>query len=131
VSLGDVRRAVRTEAAPIPLGGYSQGVVSGGLLFVSGQVPLDPATKAVPGDFADQVRQALSNVAAIAEAAGARLVDAVRIGVFLANLDNFPEMDAVYREFFVDPMPARTTVGVGIRGYEVEIDAVIAVAPAI
>ena len=80
MSLDDSRRAVRTERAPIPLGGYSQGVVSGGLLFVSGQVPIDPATKTVPTDFADQVRQALNNVGAIAEAAGARLTDAVRVG---------------------------------------------------
>jgi 2-iminobutanoate/2-iminopropanoate deaminase len=104
-------------------------VVCGGLLFVSGQVPLDPVTKTVPADFSDQVRRALNNVGAIAEAAGARLVDAVRVGVFLANLDDFPKMDAVYREFFADPMPARTTVGVGIRGYDVEIDAVIALRP--
>jgi 2-iminobutanoate/2-iminopropanoate deaminase len=126
VSLEDNRRAVRTEKAPVPLGSYSQGVVSGGLLFVSGQVPLDAATKSVPSDFADQVRQALNNVAAIAEAAGARLADAVRVGVFLANLDDFSKMDAVYREFFQDPMPARTTVGAGIRGYDIEIDAVVA-----
>jgi 2-iminobutanoate/2-iminopropanoate deaminase len=126
VSEDDSRRAVRTERAPIPLGSYSQGVVSGGLLFVSGQVPVDPATKAVPQDFADQVRRTLDNVSAIAEAAGARLADAVRIGVFLANLEDFPKMDAVYRDYFEDPMPARTTVGVGIRGYDIEIDAVIA-----
>jgi 2-iminobutanoate/2-iminopropanoate deaminase len=126
VSLHESRRAVRTERAPIPLGGYSQGVVSGGLLFVSGQVPIDPATKTVPADFADQVRQALNNVSAIAEAAGARLTDAVRVGVFLANLDDFSMMDAVYREYFHEPMPARTTVGAGIRGYDIEVDAVIA-----
>ncbi len=126
VNLDDSRRAVRTERAPIPLGSYSQGVISGGLLFVSGQVPLDPSTRTVPPDFADQVRRALDNVAAIAEAAGARLADAVRVGVFLANLDDFSKMDAVYRDYFEDPMPARTTVGAGIRGYDVEIDAVIA-----
>jgi 2-iminobutanoate/2-iminopropanoate deaminase len=126
VSLGESRRAVRTEGAPLPLGAYSQGVVWGGLLFVSGQVPLDPATKTVPEDFADQVRRALDNVAAIAEAAGTQLADAVRIGVFLANLDDFSKMDAVYREYFHEPMPARTTVGAGIRGYDIEIDAVIA-----
>jgi 2-iminobutanoate/2-iminopropanoate deaminase len=126
VSQDDSRRAVLTEGAPIPLGSYSQGVVSAGLLFVSGQVPVDPATKAVPQDFTDQVRRTLDNVSAIAEAAGARLADAVRIGVFLANLDDFPKMDGVYREYFEDPMPARTTVGVGIRGYDIEIDAVIA-----
>jgi 2-iminobutanoate/2-iminopropanoate deaminase len=126
VSLGEGRRAVRTEGAPVPQGSYSQGIVWGGLLFVAGQVPLDPATRAVPEDFAAQVRRALDNVAAIAEAAGARLADAVRIGVFLANLDDFGKMDAVYREYFDDPMPARTTVGAGLRGFDVEIDAVIA-----
>jgi 2-iminobutanoate/2-iminopropanoate deaminase len=131
VSLEESRRAVRTEGAPVPLGGYSQGVVSGGLLFVSGQVPLDPVTRTVPPDFADQVRRALDNVAAIAEAAGARLADAVRVGVFLANLDDFSMMDAVYREYFDDPMPARTTVGAGIRGYDIEIDAIIAVRAAL
>ncbi len=131
MSLEDSRRAVRTEGAPTPLGSYSQGVVSGGLVFVSGQVPLDPVTRTVPKDFADQVRRALDNVAAIAEAAGARLADAVRIGVFLANLDDFSKMDAVYREYFEDPMPARTTVGAGIRGYDVEIDAVIALRTAL
>jgi len=131
VSLEESRRAVRTEGAPAPLGGYSQGVVSGGLLFVSGQVPLDPVTRTVPALFADQVRRALDNVAAIAEAAGAQLADAVRVGVFLANLDDFDMMDAVYREYFHDPMPARTTVGVGIRGYDIEIDAIIALRAAL
>jgi 2-iminobutanoate/2-iminopropanoate deaminase len=127
MSLEDSRRAVRTQGAPTPLGSYSQGIVSGGLLFVSGQVPIDPGTRTIPKDFADQVRRTLDNVAAIAEAAGARLADAVRIGIFLANLDDFGMMDAVYREYFEDPMPARTTVAAGIRGYDIEIDAVIAI----
>ena len=94
------RRAVRTDKAPAPAFSYSQGIVSGGLLFVSGQVPIDPVTKAVPEGFGDQVRQTLDNVAAIAEAAGGRLADAVRVGVYLANLDDFDEMDAAYREYF-------------------------------
>lgn len=129
MSLGESRRAVLTTGAPAPLGSYSQGIVSGGLLFVSGQVPIDPTTRTVPKDFADRARRALDNVAAIAEAAGARLADAVRIGVFLTNLDDFPMMDVVYREYFEDPMPARTTVGASIRGYDIEIDAVIALPP--
>lgn len=127
MSLGNTRRAVQTEGAPVPQGSYSQGIISGGLLFVAGQVALDPATGAVPEDFADRVRQALNNVAAIAEAAGGRLADAVRVGVFLANLDDFKKMDAVYREYFKDPKPARTTVGVNLPGgHDIEIDAVIA-----
>ena len=120
------RRAVRTDKAPAPAFSYSQGIVSGGLLFVSGQVPIDPVTKAVPEGFGDQVRRTLDNVAAIAEAAGGRLADAVRVGVYLANLDDFDEMDAAYREYFEGPLPARTTVGVAIRGFAVEVDAVIA-----
>jgi 2-iminobutanoate/2-iminopropanoate deaminase len=129
VSLEDSRRAVRTQYAPTPLGAYSQGIVAGGLLFVSGQVPLDPETRTVPDEFAERVRRALDNIAAIAEAAGARLADAVRIGIFVTNLDDFPKMDEVYKEYFQDPMPARTTVGAAIRGYDVEIDAVIALRP--
>ena len=115
-----------TSNAPQPAFSYSQGIVAGGFLFVSGQVPVDPATKAVPEAFADQVRRAMQNVAAIAEAAGARLADAVRVGVYLADLADFEEMDRVYREYFEEPLPARTTVGVALLGFGVEVDAVIA-----
>lgn len=121
------RSAVRTDRAPTPAFAYSQAIVSAGLVFVSGQVPVDPVTKAIPATFSDQVRQSLRNVAAIAEAAGARLIDAVRVGVYLADLDDFDEMDVIYREYFEEPFPARTTVGAAIRGFAVEIDAVIAI----
>jgi 2-iminobutanoate/2-iminopropanoate deaminase len=127
VSRGQGRREVRTDAAPKPVFSYSQGIISNGLLFVSGQGPTDRITKAIPEDFGDQVRATLDNVAAIAEAAGGRLSDAVRVGVYLANLDNFEEMDAAYRDYFEEPLPARTTVGVSLRGIAVEIDAVIAI----
>jgi 2-iminobutanoate/2-iminopropanoate deaminase len=123
----DTRRAVRAKGAPAPVFSYSQGIVSGGLLFVSGQGPVDPVTKAIPVAFGDQVRRTLDNIAAIAGAAGARLADAVRVGVYLASLDDFVEMDAIYREYFEEPLPARTTVGAAIRGFAVEIDAVIAI----
>jgi 2-iminobutanoate/2-iminopropanoate deaminase len=121
------RRAVQAEGAPKPAFSYSQGVVSGGLLFVSGQVPVDPTTKAVPDAFEDQVRRVLDNISAIAEAAGARLSDAVKMGVYLADLGDFQEMDRVYRQYFEPPLPARTTVGASLLGYKVEMDAVIAV----
>jgi 2-iminobutanoate/2-iminopropanoate deaminase len=121
------RKAVEAEHAPKPVFSYSQGIVSGGLLFVSGQVPVDPLTRAVPQSFADQVRRVLENIAAIAEAAGGRLADAVKMGVYLADLANFEEMDSVYRQYFEPPLPARTTVGASLLGYEVEMDAVIAV----
>lgn len=121
-----MRKAVVTGNAPKPAFSYSQGIVAHGLLFVSGQVPVDPATKAVPEAFADQVRRAMDNVAAVAEAAGARLSDAVRVGVYLADLADFEEMDRVYREYFEEPLPARTTLGTALLGFAVEVDAVIA-----
>jgi reactive intermediate/imine deaminase len=121
-----VRKAVVTANAPKPAFSYSQGIIANGFLFVSGQVPVDPVTKAVPESFADQVRRAMGNVAAVAEAAGARLTDAVRVGVYLADLADFEEMDRVYREYFEEPLPARTTVGTALLGFAVEVDAVIA-----
>jgi len=124
----DLRTAVETDRAPSPAFSYTQAIVAGGLLFVSGQVPVDPVTRSVPEGIGAQVRQTLDNIAAIAEAGGARLADAVRVGVYLADLGDFEEMDAAYRAYFEEPLPARTTVGVGIRGFAVEIDAVIAVA---
>ena len=121
-----MRKAVVTGNAPKPAFSYSHGIVAHGFLFVSGQVPVDPATKAVPEAFADQVRRAMDNVAAVAEAAGARLSDAVRVGVYLADLADFEEMDRVYREYFEEPLPARTTLGTALLGFAVEVDAVIA-----
>jgi 2-iminobutanoate/2-iminopropanoate deaminase len=126
VTQEDRRRAVRTDSAPTPVFSYSQGILSGDLLFVSGQVPVDPLTKGVPSGIQNQVRRCLDNVVAIAEAAGARIADAVRVGVYLADLNDFEEMDSAYREYFEEPLPARTTIGTGIRGFAVEIDAVIA-----
>ena len=101
MSQDDSRRAVRTEGAPIPLGSYSQGVASAGLLFVSGQVPVDPATKAVPRTLPTRCAGRSTTCPPSRRRQG-RLADAVRIGVFLANLDDFPKMDAVYREYFED-----------------------------
>jgi 2-iminobutanoate/2-iminopropanoate deaminase len=124
------RRAAHSDRAPIPKFSYSQGVVVGDFLFVSGQGPIHPVTKVAPERFGDQVRTSLENVGAIAEAAGGRLADAVRVGVYLTDLANVAEMDAVYREYFQDPMPAQTTVAAQLRGIAVEIDAVIAIRPA-
>jgi len=88
---------------------------------------VDAKTGEVPREFAGQVRRALDNVAAIAVAAGASLRDAVRVGVYLADGGDFEVMDAVYREYFHEPFPARTTVVVSLQGIGVEIDAVIVV----
>jgi reactive intermediate/imine deaminase len=120
------RTEVVTAEAPKPRYSYSQGIVHNGLLFVSGQVGIDPTTRTLAATFPDQVRQALANVAAIAEAAGASLSDAVRIGVFLEDSQRIDEMDAIYREHFTEPRPARTTVQAGLRGLGIEIDAIVA-----
>src|SRR5487761_90975 len=123
------RTAIETAEAPSPAGSYSQGMVAGGLLFIAGQVPIDPGTGVAPAEFDQQVRQTLDNLSAVARAAGASLRDAVRVGVYLTDLARFEEMDGVYREYFSAPMPVRTTIGTAIRGLPVEMDAVVAVDP--
>jgi 2-iminobutanoate/2-iminopropanoate deaminase len=128
-------RTVRTEAAPAPVAGapYSQAVaaVPGEILFVSGQVPVDPATGAlVVGDAAAQAEAALRHVAAIVDAAGGTMADVVKCTVFLTDLGDFPEVNRVYAGAFGDARPARATVGVAALplGARVEIEA-IAVLP--
>jgi 2-iminobutanoate/2-iminopropanoate deaminase len=106
--------------------GYSPGLRYGDVLYVSGQVPIDPVTGDKPEAFADQVRLALENVRRVAVAAGGRLEDAVRVGVYLSDLANFEAMDAIYRTHFEDPLPARTTIQAGLNAVEIEIDAIIA-----
>lgn len=125
---GPERQAVLTDGAPKPVFSYSQGVLCGGLLFVSGQVPIDPASGQVPEGFPAQVRQTLANVDAIAKAAGTELKNAVRVGVYLDAGGDFDVMDKIYREHFGDPLPARTTLGAGLRGFTIEVDAIIALA---
>lgn len=115
----------------VPSGGgsrysYTPGIRSGGVLYVSGQVPIDPLTGEKPADFADQVRLALENVRRVATAAGGRLEDAVRVGVYLSDLTNFEAMDQIYGTFFEEPLPARTTIQAGLNAVDVEIDAIIA-----
>ena len=120
------RQAVTSHAAPAPSGGYSQGIVTGGrLLFLAGQGPFAADGSLVSGSVAAQTRQVLANLDAVAQAAGASLADAVRVGVYLSSLEFFDEMDAEYRFHFADPLPARTTVQADIIGFDVEIDAVI------
>jgi 2-iminobutanoate/2-iminopropanoate deaminase len=123
----DQRHVVSTTLAPTPRFGYSQGVISNGHLFVAGQVGIDPETREPAADFTAKVHRALQNVAAIAQAAGTSLANAVRVGVFLEDLDRIVDLDPIYREYFPEPRPARTTVQAGLRGHEIEVDAVLAV----
>ena len=118
---------VKTPSAPAAIGPYSQGIVAGGFLFVSGQIPLDPATgEVIQGDIAGQVRRVLDNLKAIVTAGGSGMDRVVRTTVYLLDLGDFPQMNEVYREYFGVNPPARSTVGVGAlpKGARVEIDAI-------
>ena len=128
------RRVVSSEDAPAAVGPYSHGVVSSGLLFCSGQIPLDPATGALVGDdIGAQTRRCLESLAAVCESAGTQLRDAVRLTIYLTDLSgDWSEVNEAYGAFFgadgdEDP-PARAAVGVGAlpKGARVEIDAVVA-----
>jgi 2-iminobutanoate/2-iminopropanoate deaminase len=103
--------AVSTSSAPKALGPYSQAIRAGQFLFVSGQVPVDPATgNLVTGTIADQTRRALQNVGEILQAAGASFQQVVRSTVYLADLADFPAMNETYATFFTPPQPARSTI---------------------
>ncbi|MCC6044769.1 MAG: RidA family protein [Desulfurococcaceae archaeon] len=120
-------RAIYTPAAPKPIGPYSQGVIAGCFLFVSGQIPLDPTTGAlVEGDFKARVRRVLDNVKAVVEAGGGSLRDVVKVTVYLRDIGLFQEFNEVYREYFQENPPARVVVGVSSlpRGADVEVEAI-------
>jgi 2-iminobutanoate/2-iminopropanoate deaminase len=124
------RRAIEAQGAPAAVGPYSHAVVSGELLFCSGQIPLDPETgDLIEGGAGDQARRCLENLRAVCEAAGARLEDAVRVGVFLTDLNgDWAEVNEAYGEFFAGEPPARAAIGVAAlpKGARVEIEAVVA-----
>ena len=100
--------AIHTDNAPAAIGPYSQGIQAGNTIYVSGQLPIDPATGAFAGDdIATQTRQSLTNIKSILNAAGADMCDVVKTTVLLANIADFAAMNAVYAEFFTAPYPAR------------------------
>ena len=120
-----MRRVVRTSDAPKPLGVYSQAIVADGFVFVAGQAPINPETGQMElGDIRSETRRVLRNIAAILHAAGSSLSSAVRMGVFLADLNDFQAMNEVFREFFPENPPARTTVGCSLPRMKVEIDCI-------
>ena len=119
--------AVSTGSAPNALGPYSQAIRAGEFLFVSGQVPIDPATgNLVEGDIRDQTRRALQNIGAILSAAGTSFQHVVRTTVYLADLSDFAAMNEVYATFFTSPQPARSTIQAARlpRDARVEIDVI-------
>ena len=121
-------KAISTAAAPAAIGPYSQAVDSGaGLVFVSGQLPIDPSTGAFPeGGVTEQTRQSLLNAQAILQAAGLELADVVKTTVFLADMGDFAAMNAVYATFFSEPFPARSAVAVKTlpKGALIEIECI-------
>ena len=123
------KQTIHTDSAPAALGTYSQAIKVGQFVFMSGQVPLVPETmEVVEGDFAARARQVFDNLKAVAEEAGGSLNDAVKITIFLTDLDNFAAVNAVMEEFFEKPFPARAAVGVASlpKGTDVEADAILA-----
>ena len=123
------RTAIHSDQAPAAIGPYSQATRTGNLVFLSGQTPLDPATgNLVEGDIAVQARQAFDNIKAVVAAAGGTMDDIVRVGLYLTDLSQFGEVNAVMADYFSQPYPARSTIEVSAlpRGARFEVDAVMA-----
>jgi 2-iminobutanoate/2-iminopropanoate deaminase len=123
------RESVTALGAPAAIGPYSHAVRTGGLLFCSGQIPLDPETGELVGATpAEQARRCLDNLAAVCEAAGAQLADAVRLTVYMTDLSAFAEVNEAYASYFEAEPPARVAIGVAAlpKGAQVEVDAVVA-----
>ena len=123
------RETIHAEGAPAAAGPYSHAVISNGLVFLSGQTPIDPDTGTlVEGSIGDQTRRCLDNLAIVAAAAGAQLSDAVRCGIYVTDISTFKDVNEAYGSYFTDAPPARSTIGVAALplGADVEIDAVLA-----
>jgi reactive intermediate/imine deaminase len=122
------RQPVHSLSAPAAIGPYSQAVRCGETVYLSGQIPLDPATmELVVGDIDKQARRVFDNMKAVCEAAGGSLQQVVRVGIYLTDLNNFAAVNAVMAEYFAKPYPARSTIGVSAlpRGSQVEVDAIL------
>jgi reactive intermediate/imine deaminase len=124
------RSIICTDHAPKAIGPYSQAVRSGNTVYLSGQIPLDPATgELVIGDITAQTRRVFENLTAVCAAAGGSLGELVRVGIYLTDLSHFAAVNAVMAEYCKEPYPARSTIGVASlpRGAQVEIDAVLVI----
>ena len=120
-------KVISTTKAPAAIGPYSQAIKVGNLVYTSGQIPIDPQTGSiVEGDIKEQTRQSLTNVKAILEEAGLTMANVVKTTVFMADMNDFAEMNAVYAEFFSEPYPARSAVAVKTlpKGALIEIEVV-------
>lgn len=123
------REIIQTDQAPAAIGAYSQAVKVGTTVYLSGQIPLDPATmQLVEGGMEAQIHRVFANLAAVAQAAGGSLADTVKLNVFLTDLGHFALVNQIMAEHFPQPYPARAAIGVAAlpRGAQVEMDAVLA-----
>jgi 2-iminobutanoate/2-iminopropanoate deaminase len=120
------KTVIFTDKAPKAIGPYSQAIKSGNMIFVSGQVAVNPATGELTGDIKTQTRQVLENLTAVLTVAGVTTAEVVKTGVFLKNLDDFAAMNAIYAEYFPQDPPARSTLEVSRipRGSLIEIEAI-------
>ena len=122
------RETIHTDDAPSAIGTYSQAVRYGDLVFLSGQIPLDPETmELVQGDFEARARRVFDNLKAVVEAAGGTMDDIIKVNVYLTDLANFPTVNTVMADYFDEPYPARAAVGVATlpKGADVEAEAVL------
>ena len=122
------REAISTDSAPRAIGPYSQAVRAGNTVYLSGQIPLDPATgELVGGGFESETRRVFDNLRAVAAAAGATLDHAVRVTIYLTDIGKFPIVNGIMAEYFNEPYPARVTIGVASlpKGAAVEVDCVL------
>jgi len=122
------RQRIHTDNAPKAIGTYSQAIRTGETVYLSGQVPLDPATmKVVDGPIEQQIERVFKNLAAVAEAAGGSLANIAKLTVYLTDLSHFPHVNEVMARFFEEPYPARAAIGVAALplGAPVEIDAIL------
>ena len=123
------KKPIHSDNAPGAIGTYSQAIQSGNLVFMSGQIPLVPATmEIVAGDFENRARQVFDNLKAVAEAAGGTLDQIVKVTIFLTDLNDFATVNSVMSEYFSEPYPARAAVGVASlpKGVDVEAEAILA-----
>ncbi len=124
------KEAIHSDNAPAAIGTYSQAIRTGELVFLSGQIPLDPATmELVGGDFEARARRVFDNLAAVVAAAGGSLDQIVKLTVFLTDLNNFATVNRVMEDYFAEPYPARAALGVASlpKGADIEADAILVV----
>lgn len=123
-----MRSVIHSDAAPKAIGTYSQAIRAGNTVYLSGQIPLDPASgELVSGDIDAEIRRAFANLQAVCEAAGGSLRQLVKLNVYLTDLAHFPQVNAAMTELFAEPFPARAAIGVAQlpRGARVEVDGVL------